>query len=34
MYYIVKEAFCAILGFYPMGILWVCYGYVMVNHAE
>ncbi len=31
MYYIVKVPFCANLAFYPMGILWVWYGYPMVS---
>ena len=34
MYYIVNAAFCTFLGVYPMGILWVCYGYLMVKSRK
>ena len=32
--YIVNELFFANFRFYPMGILWVCYGYPMVRVAD
>ena len=31
MYYIVQSAFCAKIVKYPMGIIWVSYGYPMVK---